>query len=57
MENAMRMIEKRGNIEIWKVIENYGHGPVAEYYVYGVYNSGDPRVCPSLGMAREVAGF
>lgn len=26
-----------------------------EYYVYGVYQSGDPRVCPSLGMAHEVA--
>lgn len=26
-----------------------------EYYVYGVTASGDPRVCPSEGMAREIA--
>ena len=26
-----------------------------EYYVYGVYRSGDPRVCPSESMARDVA--
>ena len=25
-----------------------------EYYVYGVTNSGDPIVCPSIGMARAV---
>jgi len=43
----MRLIEKRGNIEIWLAD--------GEYYVYGVTLSGDPRVCPSLGMAREVA--
>ena len=43
----MRLIEKRGQIEIWEVD--------GEFYVYGITNSGDPRVCPSLGMAREVA--
>lgn len=43
----MELIEKRGRIEIWRV-DN-------EYYVYGVTLGGDPRVCPSLGMAREVA--
>jgi hypothetical protein len=43
----MMLIEKRGKIEIWQV----GN----EYYVYGVTVNGDPRVCPSLGMAREVA--
>lgn len=43
----MKLIEKRGKIEIWLVD--------GEYYVYGVTLSGDPRVCPSLGMAREVA--
>lgn len=47
----MKLIEKRGNVEIWEVNEPWG----AEYYVYGVTPSGDPRVCPSLGMAREVA--
>lgn len=43
----MKLIEKRGKIEIWLVD--------GECYVYGVTMSGDPRVCPSLGMAREVA--
>lgn len=46
----MRIIEKRGQIEIW-------HDPkIDEYYVYGVTVGGDPRVVPSLGMAREIAG-
>ena len=26
-----------------------------EFFLYGVTASGDPRVLPSLGMAREVA--
>ena len=26
-----------------------------EYYVYGIYNSRDPRVVPSEAMARSVA--
>lgn len=43
----MKLIEKRGSIEIWQVD--------GEYYVYGVTLGGDPRICPSLGMAREVA--
>lgn len=47
----MRLIEKRGIIEIWEVAEVYG----SDYYVYGVTVGGDPIVCPSLGMAREVA--
>lgn len=41
----MRLIEKHGRIEIWEVD--------GEFYVYGITR--DPRVCPSLGMAREVA--
>lgn len=45
----MRLIHKHGHIEIWEVTEPWG----VEYYVYGV--RGDPRVCPSLGMAYEVA--
>lgn len=46
---TMKLIEKREKIEIW-------HDAIAdEYYVYGVTISGDPRVCPSLSMAREVA--
>ncbi len=43
----MHLIYKRGRIEIWQV----GH----EFFVYGVTLSGDPRVCPSLGMAQEIA--
>ena len=42
-----KLIEKRGRIEIWQVGD--------EYFVYGVTSGGDPRVCPSLGMAREIA--
>jgi hypothetical protein len=45
----MELIEKHGRIEIWAVTEAWG----VEYYVYGVFS--DPRVCPSLDMAREVA--
>lgn len=45
----MTLIEKRGRIEIWEVRETWGF----DYYVYGVLS--DPVVCPSLGMAREVA--
>jgi hypothetical protein len=26
-----------------------------EFFLYGVTASGDPRILPSLGMAREVA--
>jgi len=45
----MVLIERRGKIEIW-------HDTAAdEYYVYGVTMGGDPRVVPSLDMAREVA--
>lgn len=46
-EASVRLIEKHGRVEIWLVD--------GEYYVYGVYLSGDPRVCQSLGMAREIA--
>ena len=48
------LIERRGSVEIWEVTAD----GVSEWYVYGVMAGGDPRVCPSLGMAREVAaGF
>lgn len=47
----MRLIEKHGDREIWEVTED-GY---VEYYVYGYYLSGDPKVCPSLGMAQEYA--
>jgi hypothetical protein len=41
------MILKHGKIEIWQV--------GGEFFVYGVTAGGDPVICPSLGMAREVA--
>ncbi len=47
----MKLIEKRGAVEIWAVPENHG----TDFYVYGVTVGGDPRVAPSLGMAREIA--
>jgi len=47
----MKLIEKNGEMEIWEVTED----GFVEYYVYGYYQSGDPKVCPSLGMAREYA--
>jgi hypothetical protein len=48
---AMKLIEKRGAVEIWEVRELHG----SDFYVYGVFK--DPKVCPSLGMAREVAAI
>ena len=47
----MICIFKSGNIEIWQVRESHGD----DFYVYGVNLNGDPRVCPSEAMAREVA--
>jgi hypothetical protein len=45
----MHLIHKHGKVEIW-------HDVAAdEYYVLGVTVGGDARVCPSLGMAYEVA--
>jgi hypothetical protein len=44
----INLIERYENgVEIWEVD--------GEFYVYGVLASGDPRVCPSIGMARSVA--
>lgn len=43
----MQLIFKNGPIEIWSVD--------GEFYVYGVTLGGDPIVCPSIGMAHEVA--
>ena len=39
-------------IQIWANRESYGW----EFFVYGLTASGDPRVCPSLAMACELAG-
>ncbi|WP_298107443.1 hypothetical protein [Bradyrhizobium sp.] len=49
----MWLIYKSGRVEIWAIQETWG----TDYYVYGVYESGDARVCPSLGMAYEVAAL
>lgn len=43
-----------------ELIEDYGNGVTiwkidGDYLVYGVLLSGDPRTCPSEGMARDVA--
>jgi hypothetical protein len=43
------LIFKNGPVEIWEVAEAHG----SDFYVYGVLT--DPIVCPSLGMAHEVA--
>jgi hypothetical protein len=47
----MKKIYEKGKVAIWEVRELHG----TDYYVYGYYNSGDPYVCPSLGMAKEIA--
>ena len=46
----MIRVYKNGKKEIWAVSEAWG----TDYYVYGVYASGDPRICSSLAMAMEV---
>lgn len=48
--------QKGGREQIWVAVEDYGHGPVWEFYVYGVRRSGDPVVCPSVGKAFEMIG-
>ena len=47
----MELVAKNGKIEIWSVKERWG----TDYWVYGV--TADPKVCPSIGMAREIAGL
>ena len=45
----MELAEKYGTIEIWRISEDHGD----DFYVYA---SGKlVRVCPSIGMAREIA--
>lgn len=38
--------------QIWANREGYGW----EFFVYGLTESGDARVCPSLAMACDLAG-
>jgi hypothetical protein len=49
----MKLIHKRGQIEIWAIQQSHG----TDFYVYGITQNGDPRICPSLGMALEVAAI
>ncbi|MEO1110568.1 MAG: hypothetical protein AAFX90_21905 [Pseudomonadota bacterium] len=48
----MKRLYKNGKTEIW----GFYSGGVFEFGVYGTYESGDPRMCPSIGMAMDVAG-
>jgi hypothetical protein len=51
----MKLVYKRGDVEIYEVKAPNSND--VEYYVYGAgrYLNGEPRVCPSLGMAMECA--
>ena len=51
MTSQTKRIYRNGPVEIWEVTERHG----TDYYVYGVTDGGDPIVCPSLGMAQEIA--
>ena len=49
-----RLIKRYANgSEIWA--DKCPFSGEIEYLVYGYYDSGDPKVCPSLSMAREYA--
>lgn len=51
-ERATKMqIEKTSRYEIWAIREDYG----MDYYVYSIGCVKLYRVCPSIGMAREIA--
>lgn len=41
----MKLIEKRGTVEIWLID--------GEYYIYGVLSG--PRIAHSIGAARSIA--
>lgn len=45
----MQLIFRNGSTEIWEARESYG----SDFYVYS--GSKLVRVCPSVGMAREIA--
>ena len=45
----MNLVYANGDVEIWEVSESYG----SDFYVYR--GSKLVRVCPSIGMAREIA--
>lgn len=39
----MALVEKNGRFEIWSVD--------GEFWVYGYYASGDPKICATIGAA------
>jgi len=45
----MTLVLRNGTTEIWEVRESHG----SDFYVYS--GSKLIRVCPSVGMAREIA--
>jgi hypothetical protein len=45
------LVYRDANVEIWSIADGWG----VDFYVYGLFDSGDPKVCPSLGMAFEAA--
>lgn len=45
----MMLVYKSGNAEIYEFIERHG----SDFYVY--HRKQLVRVCPSIGMAREIA--
>lgn len=45
----MKLVYSAGPVEIWELMEDYG----PDYYVYR--DGTLLRVCPSIGMAHEIA--
>ena len=45
----MKLIQDIAGKQIWEVTESYG----TTFLVYGYYENGDPKECPSLSMAYE----
>lgn len=45
----MELVQQNGSVAIWRITEAHGD----DFYVYA--GSKLVRVCPSIGMAREVA--
>lgn len=54
----MQLIHSQNNDkqQIWVSAEDYGYGKCWEFHVHGLYDSGDLRTCPSIGMACGLIG-
>lgn len=54
----MQLIHDQNNSkqQIWVSVEDYGRGPVWEFYVHGLNNGGRLRTVASIGMACELIG-